>query len=69
MRDTLREAGYVALGAAVLVGWSVVYVARRTLGWLPFSLGAASGDQPPRKLAFALNAALGDDGGTRASPR
>jgi hypothetical protein len=42
-------AGYVALGATVLVTWSVVYVARRTLGWLPFSLGVASRDQPPHE--------------------
>jgi len=45
-------AGYVALGAAVLATWSVVSVARRTLGWLPFSLGA-SGDQPPRESTAA----------------
>ena len=41
-------AGYVALGAAVLVTWSLVYVARRTVGWLP-SLGTAARDQPPHE--------------------
>ena len=46
-------AGYVALGAAALVTWSVVNVARRTLGWLPFSLGVASRDQPPSESTAA----------------
>ena len=39
-------AGYIALGAAVLVTWSLVYVARQTWGRLP-SLGGEQPDQQP----------------------